>query len=422
MYHAPDRCTRHEVTPQVPSGAGPRAPGPEVPVGAVPVVVATVLRRTGGTGVQTHFKEFVRYLDTQAVPSTVVTPFSAGGVLRDAVFAVRRVLAPLSGAASVAWYRSGHRLFLERALRRELKNAGDVVVYCQCPVSAAAALRVRRGPNQRVVMAVHFWVSQADEWAGKGELVWDGRAFGAIRRLEREVIGELDGVVFVSEAAHRDLWTTVPEGVRTATIPNFLGPVEAGTGSPAHRGDLVTVGALEPRKNHRYLLDVLAAARRNGHDYTLDIVGEGPEARPLARRTKELGIEDRVRLLGYVPNAASLLAGYRGYVHPARHEPFGLAVLEAMRAGVPPVAAPVGGVTQIFDAGVEGLHFDLEDPEQGARSVVDLLDHEAMRLGMGEAARRRYLEQFDAAVVAPRLYEFLCSVVAPDDVALSRSV
>jgi glycosyltransferase involved in cell wall biosynthesis len=400
----------------VPSGADRRAPGPEVPV-----VVATVLRRTGGTGVQTHVAEFVRYLDAQAAPCTVVTPFSAGGFLRDAVFAARRVLAPLSGAASVAWYRTWHRLFLERALRRELKSGGDVVVYCQCPVSAAAALRVRRGPNQRVVMAVHFWVSQADEWAGKGELVWDGKLFSAIRRLEGDVLGGLDGVVFVSEAARRDLWTTVPAGVSTATIPNFLGPAEAENATPGHRGDLVTVGALEPRKNHRYLLDVLAAARRGGHHYTLDIVGEGPEGRHLARRAEELGIEDQVRLLGYVPNAASLLSGYRGYVHPARHEPFGLAVLEAMRAGVPPVAAPVGGVTQIFDAGVEGLHFDLEDPEHGARSLADLLDDEAARVRMGEAARRRYLEQFDAAVVAPRLYDFLSSVVARNDVALSRS-
>lgn len=416
MYHAPVWRTRKQVTPQVPRGADPRAAGLEVPV-----VVATVLRRSGGTGVQTHFGEFVRSLDARKLPCSVITPFSAGGVLRDAVFAVRRVLAPVSGAASVAWYRSWHRLFLERALRRRLSGTGDVVVYCQCPVSAAAALRVRSGPHQPVVMAVHFWVSQADEWAGKGELVWDGRVFRGIRRLERRVLDEVDGVVFVSDAARRDLWASVPAGVSTATIPNFLTTEGIGTRPNGHRADLVTVGTLEPRKNHGYLLDLLAAAGRLGRRYTLDVVGEGPEGRPLARRAKDLGIEDQVRLLGYVPNAAALLPHYRAYVHPARHEPFGLAVLEAMRAGVPPVAAPVGGVPQIFDPGVEGLHFDLDDPEQGARTLIGLLEDEPGRARMGDAARRRYLEQFDAAVVAPHLYDFLSSVAVHDDVALTQS-
>lgn len=394
---------------------GGRAAGPEVPV-----VVATLLRTTGGTGVQTHFGELARYLDAEGLPCSVVTPFAAGGLVRDAVFGVRKVLAPVSGAASVAWYRSWHRIFLERALRRRLSGAGDVVVYCQCPVSALAALRARRGSSQPVVMAVHFWVSQADEWAGKGELAPGGRVFRAIRRLERRAISAVDGVVFVSEAARRDLWTPVPAGVPTATIPNFLA-TEGGVPRPGLRGDLVSVGALEPRKNHRYLLDVLAAALRSGHRYTLDIIGEGAERRPLARRARELGIDDQVRLLGYVPGAAALVAGYRAYVHPARHEPFGLAVLEAMRAGVPPVAAPVGGVPQIFDPGVEGLHWDLDDPEQGASTLVGLMEDEPRRARMGEAARRRYLEQFDAAVVAPTLYEFLSTGVVARGAALTRT-
>ncbi|MGH9091366.1 MAG: glycosyltransferase family 4 protein [Acidimicrobiales bacterium] len=380
------------------------------------MVVATVLRPEGGTGVQTHVGELARHLEARHLPCTVVTPFSAGGVLRDATFAVRRVLAPVSGAAGVAWYRWGHRLFLERALKRHLAGAGPAVVYCQCPVSAAAALRARRGPGQPVVMAVHFWVSQADEWAGKGEITEGGRVFRAVRRLERRVLAEVDAVVYVSEAARRDLWTSPPATVPTATVPNFLATAGDGPGSGGRgagtRADLVSVGSLEPRKNHRYLLDVLAAARRQGHAYTLDIVGGGPERGPLLRRAAELGLARQVRLPGYVPGAAGTLPGYRAYLHPARHEPFGLAILEAMRAGVPPVAAPVGGVPGLFDAGVEGLHWDLGDPEQGARTLVGLLEDEPGRARMGAAARARFLRQFQAAAVAPVLHEFLVSRVS----------
>jgi glycosyltransferase involved in cell wall biosynthesis len=49
-----------------------------------------------------------------------------------------------------------------------------------------------------------------------------------------------------------------------------------------------------------------------------------------------------VRLLGYVPDAGQAVGSYRLFVHAARQEPFGLAIVEAMASGVPVIAAPVG--------------------------------------------------------------------------------
>lgn len=382
----------------------------------LPVVVATMLRPRGGTGVQTHVVELQRALADLDLPHTLVTPFSTGRAGRDGVFAARRALAPLSGAADVAWYRYWHRVYLERALARHLATAGPAVVYCQCPVSAAAALRVRRRPDQSVVMAVHFSTSQADEWAGKGRIAEGGRVYRSIRRLEASVLGRLDGVVFVSAAARDELWTAVPPAVPTATIPNFL--VTRGPATDlARRADLVTVGSLEPRKNQRYLLEVLAAARAQGHRLTLDVVGEGPDRRSLAERARVLGLQDQVRFLGYVPDAAHTLPAYRAYVHPARREPFGLALVEAMAAGLPVVAAPVGGIPQLFDEGVEGRFWDLGDPVHGARVLAGLLGDEAARARMGSAARHRYLCRYDAGTVVPVLHRFL---VSPGATAASR--
>ena len=61
-------------------------------------------------------------------------------------------------------------------------KAGDCVIYAQCPLAARAALRARRGSHQRVVMAVHFRISQADEWVNMKQIRRDGRVFRAIRR------------------------------------------------------------------------------------------------------------------------------------------------------------------------------------------------------------------------------------------------
>jgi glycosyltransferase involved in cell wall biosynthesis len=376
------------------------------------VVIATVLRSNGGTGVQTHFVELERYLSSRHLPYSMVTPFSSGGVVRDLVFGVRRLLEPWSGAANVAWYRHWHGLFLERALKRKLRSTDDAVVYCQCPLAARAALRARRSAQQRVVMAVHFCVSQADEWAEKGQLTRGGRLFRSIRLLERDVLARVDGIVFVSESARKDLWLDDLADVPTATIPNFLGTAGPGL-IPGPRADLVSVGSLEPRKNHRFLLDTLAAAKQRGRCYTLDILGGGPERRSLLRHARYLGIESQVRLLGYVPEAGRLLSGYRAYLHPAKREPFGLAIVEAMAAGVPVIAAPVGGIPQLIDESVEGMFWDLADPDQAAGVLIDLMDDEVARARMGAAARRRFLGQFDAAVVCPSLYEFLMSPSAP---------
>jgi|GEM_PF-7018032 len=376
------------------------------PPSAVPIVIATLLRPVGPTGVQSHFGELDRFLRAQGVPSVVVTPFSAGGFGRNLVFGLRRVVERLDRAMGVQWYVRFHTIYLEWALRQTLARLKDAVVYCQCPASAMAALRARR-PGHRVVLAVHFFGSQADEWAMKGEINPGDLAFRSIRDTERQAFAGVDGVVFVSDTARAGLWAELDPVVATATIPNFVRSDLAVEGSAA--ADLITIGALEPNKNHEFLLEVLAAAVKRGRHYTLDIAGEGPCHRGLERRAASLGLDRQVRFLGHVPSAATTLAGYRAYVHAARRESFGVAILEAMTAGLPVLAPQVGAIPQILDDGVEGRTWELDEPDRAADLLIELLDNEAARERMASAARRRAVSTYSSDVVCPRLYAFLVS-------------
>ena len=159
-------------------------------------------------------------------------------------------------------------------------------------MAARAALSARSGPHQRVVLAVHFRISQADEWADKGMVGRGGAVYRWIRSTERAVVPRVDGLVFVSEWARAAVRAWLPQVGRVPSIVvhNFVADPQAGARRqpgyavpdvPAPRplapGDLVSVGSLEAVKNHRYLLRVLAAARRSGHAYTLDVFGEGVE-------------------------------------------------------------------------------------------------------------------------------------------------
>lgn len=413
--------------------------------GSLPLVVAMVARERGITGVHTHVRQLRRYLDRTGTPAELVTPHSwvsgVGGSRASGAWWRRLVLAPAFGArvvlervwgpGNVWWYRTSHEVVLRRALRQRLSGAGPCVVYAQCPVSARAALAARTGPEQRVVLAVHFRISQSDEWADKGQIASGGRVYRWVRATEREVVPAVDGVVFVSRWARDAVraWLPAVDRVPGTVIPNF---VDVTTAEPAagpgagpvgteRTGDLVSVGNLEAVKNHRYLLRVVAAARALGHDYTLDVFGQGVERGNLLALARELGVADLLRLRGFQPDVPQRLPGYRAYVHASYSESSSLAIMEAMAAGLPVVSVRENALGELLVDPDEGRFWPLDDAEQAARILVDLLEDEAEVARAGAAARAAFHDRYDAEVVAPRLVRFLLDGAVPEvDTDLER--
>jgi glycosyltransferase involved in cell wall biosynthesis len=370
-----------------------------------------MLREEGITGVHTHVRQVRSYLAASGVQATLVTPMSWGRLLAYPVFGLRLlVLERFSGSAGVLWYRHWHEAFLSNALHRQLAGLGDCVVYAQDPPAARAAMRARTGSHQRVIMAVHLRISQADEWADKRQIRRDGNVFRAIRRLERSVIPHVDGLVFVSTWARDALLRWLPQAalVPSAVIGNFVAPLAA-TPGPDRTRDLVTIGNLDLVKNHRFLLEVLAEAKRNGTSLSLDIFGEGPCRKDLARQARALGLAEQVRLHGFRPDVRELLAGYRAYVHASYSESSSLAIIEAMAAGLPIVTGSTGPISELCDDGVEARFWPLDDPAKAAAMLIDLLGCEPARSSAARAAQERFRRDFDANIVGPQLLSFLLS-------------
>jgi glycosyltransferase involved in cell wall biosynthesis len=376
---------------------------------ALPLVVAAMLRPQGNTGVHTHFQQLLKYLSNDATATaTLVTPFSRGWPLYLPVFAVRHALGLVSGSADVFWHQYWHGIFLRRALRDQLAGLGDCVIYAQDPPTVRAALAARRDQGQQVVMAVHFRISEAQEWADKGKISRDGRIFRNIQQVEREVIPCVDRLVYVSNWAKEALLSWLPEAaaVPSDVIGNFVAPWHR-EGAEARHGDLVTVGGLEPVKNHRFLLHVLAAAKQAGHVLTLDVFGDGPLRGELQQLARGLGLAEQVRFRGFQRGVRDFLPGYRAYVHASYSESSSLAIMEAMDAGLPVVAAAIGPLAELVDDGVEGRFWPLGDPAQAAGVLLELLADEPVRRKAANAARMRFERDFSAAVIAPRLQSFL---------------
>jgi glycosyltransferase involved in cell wall biosynthesis len=260
-----------------------------------------------------------------------------------------------------------------------------------------------------VVLAVHFRISQSDEWADKGLITRGGRLYRSIRELERRTVPAVDGLVFVSSWARSAVRAWMPDVVRPpgAVIPNFVRAVPESAVAP--RADLVSVGNLEAVKNHRYLFRVLAAARDRGVRYTLDVFGEGVEEGNLRALATELGISDQVRLCGFRRDVPELLSGYRLYVHASYSESSSLAIMEAMGAGLPVISSDADALPELFDDPEHGRFWPIDDPQRGAEILVDFLESAEEVRRAGRAAREKFRTDYDADVVAPRLVAFLRS-------------
>lgn len=390
-----------------------RAAGPASGDDAAPVIVATLLRETGSTGVQTHFNAFRAVLRAANVPERIVTPFYQPAALVVPFLAARRVLERVSPPAAVWWYRHWHFRLLRAGLREVLRQHPGAVVYAQCPLAARAALEARASPRQQVALVVHFNESQADEWADKGRIARDGRLFRRIRALEATVLPAVDRLVFVSAYMRDALLARIPaaRGVPAMVIPNFVTDDAAADRHPETAADLVAIGTLEPRKNQAYLLHVLAAAEAFGRRYTLTLVGDGPDRAALEALASRLGVADRVRFAGYEAAAARRIAGHALLVHASRMESFGIVLVEAFARGVPVIAAPVGGIPEVFTDRVEGRHWPLDDAGAAAEVLIEAMDDHAWRSTAGAHARERFLTRFEAGAVGARLLDFLRPVM-----------
>ena len=374
------------------------------------VLIATLLSERGPTGVQTHICAVKQHLLARGIGVSVATPFLGPKWILYPVFAPRRLLDAVNAEAGVWWYRHWHYILLKLVLRTTLRACGPVVIYAQCPLSARAALETRvDAVNQHVIMAVHFNISHAEEWATERKISRGGRLYREIKSLEQDVLGRLDGLLYVSRFMRATIEQNVPaaRAVRSAVIPNFIAEPDRG-GSPESIADLITVGALNHRKNQAFLLRVLAAAAQRGRRFTLSVAGDGNARAALEKLARELGIEHQVHFLGFRRDVPRLLRGHRAYVHAAQLENLSITMIEALASGLPVFAAPVGGTPEIFSDNVEGVYWSLDDPAGGAEKLIALLEDGPRYASMRNAARLRFSREFSAEAVAGRLTEFLC--------------
>ncbi|HWE01397.1 MAG TPA: glycosyltransferase family 4 protein [Tepidisphaeraceae bacterium] len=364
------------------------------------IIVATINRPTGDTGVHTHTAALLDGLAAASQPCGMQGPFSRAPWWL-AVFGARRIFGPFNRSWGTRWYRHWHGAALASNLKHALRRQGAAAILAQCPVSASAALKVRAklGLNCPIAMVCHFNFSEAREYREKGEL-HDRASYRAMLDFERAVMGAVDHVVYVSRWARR----VVEEERRIVTRGSSVIWNGIAAASPAavaretiglKPSDLaiINVGSLEPRKNQFGLLDLFLRVSRYHANARLILVGEGPDRQRLRQRIAELRLDDRVMLLGLRRDVPALLATSDLYVHYAAMENCPLALIEAARAALPIAGAPGGGAAELLSA-LGGVTLDPADVATSCNALLPLLNDLSVRRRFGDAGRAAFDRSF----------------------------
>jgi len=154
----------------------------------------------------------------------------------------------------------------------------------------------------------------------------------------------------------------------------------------SEEGLVTFMSRLTPQKGAHHFLHVAERVLER-HDAQFAIGGTGPLFQELAREVVAKRIQDKVDLLGFVPDAEvpELYGKSAVYMLPSVSEPFGISVLEAAACGVPVVMSRTCGVAEAMP---HALLADFWDVDLMAECVAALLDHASLRRTMGRAGAR----------------------------------
>ena len=238
-----------------------------------------------------------------------------------------------------------------------------------------------------------------------------GQIYG---RIERALMNSTDLFLFESAFARDTYQRTI--GVPQGLVRCVFNGVTADEFDPVPRAadatDVVYVGEFRNIKGADLLVDAVARLHADGRPVTLTLAGDGEETTALKAQVERVGLANSVRFIGHVKARHGFAQG-KLLVVPSRGDSMPYVVIEAGAAGIPMVAANVGGIPEIFGpftdalfapnivgAVADAIEIAMEDPEAAqtrARALRERIFQHFSQNAMVESVLAGYRDAFDAA-------------------------
>ena len=247
-------------------------------------------------------------------------------------------------------------------------------------------------------------------------LVGVDRSYFGITKFSIE---QSDGITAISEDLRRETLEVFEVENEIRVIHNFVNcdkykpnPERVGATefAPNREKLLIHVSNFRPVKRVLDCVRILAEVRKH-EDVRLLMVGDGPERGPAEHLAGQLGVKNHIEFLGKQNQVERLLGLADVILMPSEMESFGLAALEAMACGVPPVSTRVGGVPELITDGVDGFLEDIGDIAGLAGRVTELVTDQALHDEMGKAARHTASSRFCTDKIIPQYEDYYKQVL-----------
>jgi glycosyltransferase involved in cell wall biosynthesis len=299
--------------------------------------------------------------------------------------------------------------------------------------NAACALRALRSfaaglaRERRLVVHLHtaargFWrdsVIMAAALAARCPLVLQLHAGGFERRFDaagpflrtmmRTFIEHASCVIVPSESM-RSWVRGIARNAYVVCLPNPVASTQASR-DPGCPNLVLFLGRLKPGKGVFDLVDAVSELRAAVPDVRLVCAGDGDRG-AVARYAERLGIADAVKFTGWVGSSGkrALLESAAVFALPSYEEALPMSLLEAMGAGLPVIASPVGGIPEVVVDGVSGFLCAPGDRASLQRALRKLLLDRSLAARIGAAARESVRLRFAPERALPRLEQVYAAV------------
>ena len=238
-------------------------------------------------------------------------------------------------------------------------------------------------------------------------LVGVDRSYFGITKFSIE---QSDGITAISHDLRRETVEVFGVENEIRVIHNFVNcetyrpdPERVGLAEFAPAGErlLIHLSNFRPVKRVLDCIRIFAEVRKQANVRLL-MVGDGPERGPAEHLAWTLGVSKHVEFLGKRNQVERLIRLAHVLLMPSEMESFGLAALEAMACGVPPVATRVGGVPELITDGEDGFLEEPGDITRLAERATQLVTDSALHARMAVAARATAKTRFCAEKIIPQ--------------------
>ena len=174
----------------------------------------------------------------------------------------------------------------------------------------------------------------------------------------------------------------------------------------------VTSGRLVEQKGHDFLIKAAPDIVKEHPQIRFLFLGNGQRKEMYRAMIAERKLEKHFVFCGMLDDVETHLAAANIMIHPSRVEPFGIALLEGMRAGLPIVASPVGGIPEVVKNTYNALLVSAEDYIALGRTVNSLLNNKEDVIRLGNNSRTRFEKYFSIEKMTAHLEEVYSNILS----------